>query len=528
MPRHNTLFYSDGEPATKEAGRLAKGQRNAWLFKEAARLAIAGRDEAGILAALEEARDLKCQDPDDGELSDAVLADMAKRAASRFTDSPYAATFRFYESRYIKVREPLGIFDRGSGHLVGWDNGSKYYQTVPDNYVTMDDGKVLDVWKTWLRFSRNHADGIEFAPDQPARAIRGTTRDGHPYHIFNTFTGLLAPSETGSCEAFRGLMMDVVCGGDIASCEWLWNYLAYIYQHPADNARRYCYAVALSGKQGTGKGTFFYYFSKLFPGASGETNDIESIMNFNGELAGKIVYFFDEAYSASWRTARRKLKHLITSRDIMINEKFVPKYRLANHCRFFFATNDEHSAPVEPNDRRYVCLDLHDLHRNDGPYFKAIWDEAEAGGAARLAWELSKHEINYDVLGKRPKTKRWADNLALTRAESDPVASYFMDILEDDDAIVEDVGTGFWELLKENDGWIAKRRLADEVNRHAKELRLAPVSVKRLTMTLHELFGEGNVVEEARRLPKEEGKKARSVYLGDAARLQAALDRAME
>lgn len=498
--------------------RVQKGERNAWLFREACRLAITGLAEDDVFARLRELRDEKVEDPDDRELGDPVLRDMARRAAAKFDGSAYQETFRAYEARYVKVADPLGIFDLAKGKLLPLDNNKRFYENVPHNFVTLDDGKTLNVWAVWLRLSARCAEALEFAPDQAPLAVRVVTHRGHPVTTLNTFTGMVAPAPGGSCDLYLAFVRDVVCAGDETVYRWLVTYLAYIYQRPADHERRHCYAVALSGPQGTGKNTFVDLFGRLFNEAYADVTDVEAVLSFNGELASKLVVLFDEAFSAAWKNTRRVLKSIITSRWLTVNEKFVPKYRLANYARYFFATNDDHSAPVEVGDRRYVCLELAAARKEDQAYFGAIYREAAAGGTAALARYLQAYPVDDAVLAARPKTAKWRDNMERALQERGAVYSFLHDLVEADDPVVPDVGTGFWALLAENGGYVPKRLLAEEVNRHARASGLPAVTVRTVAWCLERQFpslirGEARVG----------AGREHAFYLGDRARVEDAL-----
>lgn len=469
---------AQGKPA------VGRGERNAWLYREACKLAIAGHDEAAVLELLKEARDTRVEDPDDLELADAALASMARRACAKFSGSDYCAVYQGYEKRFVKVHDPLGVFDLAEARLKPLENSKRFYENVPHNFVTLDDGKTLNVWQVWLKLSPRCAESIEFEPAVAPLGIRVTDRRGHAVTALNTFTGMVSPSAAGSCDLYLAFVKDVVCSGDESIYNWLYNYLAYIYQHPSDPERKHCYAISLSGKQGTGKNTFVELYGRIFGECFTEINDVEAVLGFNSELSSKLVVLFDEAFSASWKNVKRVLKSLITSRWLTINEKFVAKYRLRNHCRYFFATNDEHSAPVEPGDRRYVCLELSAAHKEDLPYFEKIWAEASNGGTQHLAYMLGTHPVDEALLARRPKTDKWRANIDESLSERGAVYAFLKDLTEADDLIMQDVGTGFWAMLEENQGYVSRRLLLDEINRFARSSGLPAVTINRLSRTL--------------------------------------------
>ncbi len=422
-----TFALNRGEVDVLSLLRTPKGERNATLFDLACRAAQEGLGQEEVLEALRLER-LDAERPDDRDIDDATLRSMAERAYRFYGRG--AERYQEYERRYVIVEDPRGVYDVATNHMKPDRDATSFYALDPGNRIKEQGAKVADLFRLWQQKTARRAHCIQFSPDREPRGIYDELRGESTLRVFNTFAGLVRPSTDGSCDLFLTHVEDVVCGGDRAASAWLLDYLAYIYQHPADRERKFTYAVALNGLQGTGKGSFVEYFGALFREGFVEINDAKLMDNFNATLANKIVVFLDEATKPNWEGMSRKLKSLITSRDIIINDKFVPQYKLDNHARFFFATNSSLSAPVEHKDRRYVCLEVSAARRCDAAYFTALHAEMDGGGLGALARFLAERRVDEARLWERPITAKYVENMRSHLVAESPLFALFDDLVE--------------------------------------------------------------------------------------------------
>ena len=129
---------------------------------------------------------------------------------------------------------------------------------------------------------------------------------------------------------------------------------------------------------------------------------------FNDTLAGKLMVFGDEAAWPRDRRGTDKLKAFITEERITVERKHVPAVEIDNHTRFIFATNHEHSAPAEIDDRRFVALNASDAHAGDQAYWDALETERENGGPAAFLHYLLNVKLTLN-LRSTPKTAALAE-----------------------------------------------------------------------------------------------------------------------
>ena len=129
--------------------------------------------------------------------------------------------------------------------------------------------------------------------------------------------------------------------------------------------------------QGIGK-TFFTDFLARFVFGEDITvqfNGISDIVDkFNLRLAGKKLSVNNETSSTreEFRSSFEKLKSLVTDSRQSIQKKFVDTYEIDNICSWMFLTNNIDSFIIEDSNRRYVCLDVNPIHKDDSEYFENL------------------------------------------------------------------------------------------------------------------------------------------------------------
>jgi phage/plasmid-associated DNA primase len=115
--------------------------------------------------------------------------------------------------------------------------------------------------------------------------------------------------------------------------------------------------IVLLGGQGTGKGALFALLSRIWAHSVLRVSDIEQIAGrFNAALANAYVVCMDEALFVGDRKSQDKMKSLITEPIISIEQKHQPQHSIESYHRYFAASNHDHFAQIENDDRRYFIL----------------------------------------------------------------------------------------------------------------------------------------------------------------------------
>ena len=252
---------------------------------------------------------------------------------------------------------------------------------------------------TWAdqKFEENDVvHGFNFFPGDEATIVEEA---GVPY--MNSWTGWkFKPTKTGRCELFKAFVREVICNEDPVSFNYLWNFIAHIFQFPQE---RPTVAIILKGDQGTGKGTFFDMLYELLGGYQGYAQQMATTTHltdkFNGSMIqNSLALFIAELEITKSRTAENIIKNLVTDQYIRAERKYHDAQTIKNLVRVFGATNHEHVWNVGNGERRLSMFELPSTHAQDREYFKAIRAEMMAGGFGRLFYELMETEVNKQLV----------------------------------------------------------------------------------------------------------------------------------
>jgi phage/plasmid-associated DNA primase len=133
------------------------------------------------------------------------------------------------------------------------------------------------------------------------------------------------------------------------------------------------------GGQGTGKGMFFRLLQRLWPRTTLVTSDVETVLGrFNSCLERSFAVCLDEALFYGDRKSQDRLKSLITEPTLTIEEKYQPKRSIGSLHRFFAASNHDHFAQVEQDDRRMVIFRVSDRFQQDTTYFGQVYSAIQS------------------------------------------------------------------------------------------------------------------------------------------------------
>ena len=87
------------------------------------------------------------------------------------------------------------------------------------------------------------------------------------------------------------------------------------------------------------------------------------IGRFNAALERNYVICMDEALFAGDKKSLNQLKSVVTEPEIRIEQKYQPPRTIRSYQRFFAATNHEHFAHMEHDDRRFLFLRVSDVQK---------------------------------------------------------------------------------------------------------------------------------------------------------------------
>jgi len=250
---------------------------------------------------------------------------------------------------------------------------------------TPEKPQRIEISKYWLEHpQRRQYDSVVFAPS-------GTAPTN--YNLWRGFT--VAPKK-GSCERYLGHVRKVICSGCETMYRYVTRWMAHLVQQPTLLPER---ALLLRGRQGTGKNVFADNFGRLLGQHYMPLTSMSQLVGrFNGHLAEVLLVYANEALWGGNRQSEGALKAMISDQIYAVEPKYRDITKLPNFKRVIIGSNEQWAAPVDLDDRRFLVLDVPDVHKEDHTYFKAIYDEMHNGGFAALLYELQHIDLtDFDV-----------------------------------------------------------------------------------------------------------------------------------
>ena len=207
----------------------------------------------------------------------------------------------------------------------------------------------------------------------------------------------------GDARVIKYFIRNVICAGDLALYKYLMKFLAHMLQKPEDKPG---ICIVLIGGQGVGKGAFFRLLARIWGVTTLHANDIDQVVGrFNAALERNYVVCMDEALFVGDKKSLSRLKSVVTEPVVRIEQKYQPSRTIESYQRFFAATNHDHFAHVEHDDRRFLFLRVSNVHKQDTEYFGTLCKSFHDGQSVEaLVYDLMSRSIaDFDVRS-RPKS----------------------------------------------------------------------------------------------------------------------------
>ena len=265
----------------------------------------------------------------------------------------------------------------------------------------------------------------------------------------------------------------VICNNNVPLFDYIVRYLAHMLQRPEEKPG--IMIVFLSG-QGCGKSTVFKLLGRIWSRTTLQVSDIgEVIGQFNAALERNYVVCMDEALFAGDKKSLDRLKSLITEPTCRIEQKHQPSRTIDSYHRLFAASNHNHFAHVDKDDRRFLFIRLSSVHKQDQIYFDAVNDVLENNDAiAAMMYDL----VNLDLTGfnvrKRPITE---EHLSQRLQSLGGFERYWYEVLQ----------SGFFSSFKDwaKPEFISSSSLIDKYKEYDKNAgRFNPIQQQQISSTL--------------------------------------------
>ena len=219
----------------------------------------------------------------------------------------------------------------------------------------------------------------------------------------NFWVGHIADPSPGNWVLIRDYLRDVICDGNSETYEYLIRYLAHMVQKPEEKPG---VMIVLLGGQGTGKGVYFTLLRAIWPMTTLQVSKIDQVVGrFTSALERNYIVCMDEALFAGDRQAIDNLKSIVTEQHLHIEGKYQPSRTIESFHRLFAASNHEHFAHVESDDRRFVFLRVSSTRQKDTVYFSGVASAiANPKIISALLYYLLKKDLTQFNVRAKPQT----------------------------------------------------------------------------------------------------------------------------
>lgn len=281
--------------------------------------------------------------------------------------------FDHFRNRYMNRTIDLGEKKDRKGNVVG--------------RVEMPLGE----W--WLRHpKRRQYETIVFSP---GRDVPGS---------YNLWRGFGCEPRPGDCSLFLNHIRDIVCGGVEDYYRFYIGWMADCVQNPGRPAES---NILMHGKQGCGKSIVPELFGRVFGRHYMMVNNSRLVTGrFNAHLRDVVLLFADEAFFAGNKQDSDILKAIITSKELVVEEKNHTPEVHPNFLHLMMATNKDWAINAEFGDRRNFVLNVLPDKIGDRAYFDAMVKQMESGGYEALLHHLLTYDLKAAKWDRRdvPKT----------------------------------------------------------------------------------------------------------------------------
>jgi hypothetical protein len=250
------------------------------------------------------------------------------------------------------------------------------------NIPVTSKGKTMGAGTFWLnRIDRRQYAGIVFQPGN-ADVIDGK---------LNLWRGFGVEPVKGDWSLMRKHMFDVMASANRELFEYIMCWLAWSVQNPDRQAE---VALVFKGKRGTGKGTLGNAMLRIFGQHGVHISNTDHLTgHFNNHLRDACLLFADESYFPGDKKAEGNLKRLITEPTLFIEGKGRDGISVTNMLHVIIASNEEWVVPAGERERRFVKIDVPDIHIQEAKWFDPIHAELEGGGYGAMLFDLLHHDL---------------------------------------------------------------------------------------------------------------------------------------
>lgn len=249
--------------------------------------------------------------------------------------------------------------------------------------------------KWWLAHEqRNTVDGVTF---DPTTANPVVTVDDKKY--LNLWEGFGVKPKKGYWYYTKRHVYSILCNKDKEKFKYVIRWLAWTVQNPEKRAE---VCLVFKGEKGAGKSFLFEQFKKIFAKHGMVVTDRNRLTGrFTGHFRSLCFLFCDEVYYPGDKEAEGRIKSLITSETLDIEQKNVDAVSITNRLHIAMCTNNDWVVPATKDERRYFIEEVSSKYAQNRinntervKYFTRLWGEMNNGGLEAMFYDLLSTNLN--------------------------------------------------------------------------------------------------------------------------------------
>ena len=325
-------------------------------------------------------------------------------------DLSYEVVKDKFEENYFMILNPL-LFGREYIHnekktysLHNFQDFKKITEFIEYENIKLDGSKekknFLNEWvKDKERRSYNE---LEFCP-----VIKEDSESYNTFRGFDCDTPYEYTENPTAIEHFRN-HLSLLTDYDEKSLIYLESYFADIIQNPDKPPGT---AILFKSGQGWGKDLLMDIISKMLNMSyMCRTEDIKDVLgNFNTAIKDKVICVINELQNKDGWDYKDKLKGIITTEYLNINEKGIKHYKQKNSLRIFVMSNRLNPIEIASDDRRFMVFKAH-YKKPSTDYFNNLVKILNDKNSLYTIFNYLKNlKININLRHDRPMTSGYSN-----------------------------------------------------------------------------------------------------------------------
>lgn len=264
--------------------------------------------------------------------------------------------------KYAMIKNTVQVVDLddvlGDNYIM---NKEAFVQTLAGHSITTQSGRV-SVSQVFLNsLQRTVVSGFSIDPNQGKIFL-----DENGRKVVNLWRGWNIPPHDGHVDDaevawFIEYIVRVVSRGDTDLADWIFDWLADIFQNPTQKPGT---MLVLVGEQGAGKSALCENILRPIIGDAHMTkaSSIDRITSkFNAQMAGKLLIQGEEVLNSNRKSDADAIKDMITSRRRTIELKGKDPYEQDDLARYVLTSNHlDNAVNVGKGDRRTTIVHVSD------------------------------------------------------------------------------------------------------------------------------------------------------------------------